>query len=409
MISGRNVHLRLLDINFRNIHSILVNNDSLYIATDDGLTVIPEVLIELKTTILPIPYIRSVFANDQEKDQGDQGVIIRGRTKIAFSFGCINYSSTPVVYAYKLEGLDTAWTLSTSENVVYQHVLSGNYQFKLKVRKLNSEWSEVIGCSIQIKASFWRHPMFFAFLAIIALLGITMIIIRRKNIQMNHRELDHHLVTLELKALQSMMNPHFIFNALGSIQNFLLQNKTGEAGIYLSQFARLIRQNMNALNEAMINLEEEVDRLKNYLDLERMRMGNKFDYRIEIDEGSDTDEVLIPSMIIQPFVENSIWHGIALLEEPGMIIITFRMHDEKSLSVIVEDNGIGIKRAQTYQTKDEKHLKLGMEMTLKRIELLGRKYGVDTRVEISEALPGHANPGTRVIMVVPISFSNPRN
>jgi LytS/YehU family sensor histidine kinase len=234
---------------------------------------------------------------------------------------------------------------------------------------------------------------------------MTLFIIRRKNLQIKHRELDHHLITLELKALQSMMNPHFIFNALGSIQNFLFQNKNDEAGLYLSKFARLIRQNMNALNATMINLDEEVDRLKNYLDLERLRMENKFDYRIEYDEHFDPEEIHIPSMIIQPFVENSIWHGISTRDGNGFIHITFSHQEDKSLRVVVEDNGIGINKAQSMQTKDDKHLKLGMEMTRKRLELLGRKYNVETRIEFSDINPGDQNPGTRVVLVIPVSLS----
>jgi hypothetical protein len=405
VIHKKKVQLWLIDVNFRNIHDLMVFNDSLYVASDDGLTIIPGNQIKPAKTTIPVPYIKSISVNDQDKDPSTPGISVRSNTKIAFSFGCVNYSSIPVLFAYKLEGMDTAWTTGTSGNVVYQRLLSGDYVFKLKVRKSTSGWSEEIGYPLQVKASFWRHPLFFTFLVIVALLGITMIIIRRKNVQMKHRELDHHLVTLELKALQSMMNPHFIFNALGSIQNFLLQNKTGEAGLYLSQFARLIRQNMNALNEAMINLDEEFDRLSNYLDLERLRLENKFRYKIEIDEGFDPEDIMIPSMIIQPFVENSIWHGISTLENNGFVSILFSLKDEKSLTVIIEDNGIGIKQAQSYQSKSEKHLNLGMEMIRKRLELLGRKYGVKTRIEFSEAFPGNANPGTRVTLVIPFAYA----
>jgi LytS/YehU family sensor histidine kinase len=233
-----------------------------------------------------------------------------------------------------------------------------------------------------------------------------MIIIRRKNIQIRRRELDHQLIILEQKALQSMMNPHFIFNSLGSIQNYLLQKKSSEAGLYLSQFARLIRQNLNAINASSINLEEEIDRLKNYLDLEKLRMEDKFDYHIEVAENVEADEVQIPSMIIQPFVENAIWHGIALLEEKGQIIIKFLMQDDKSLTVIVEDNGIGMKRSETFSAKREKHLNLGMEMTRKRLEILGKKFSVKTCLTFSELFPGSENPGTRVEMVVPVSTSD---
>jgi LytS/YehU family sensor histidine kinase len=213
------------------------------------------------------------------------------------------------------------------------------------------------------------------------------------------------LITLEQKALQSMMNPHFIFNSLGSIQNYLLQKKSGEAGLYLSQFARLIRQNLNAINAASINLEEEIDRLKNYLDLEKLRMENKFDYNIEVDENVEADEVQIPSMIIQPFVENAIWHGIAPLEKKGMIIIKFRLLSERSLRIIIEDNGIGMKQSATYSIKTEKHLNLGMEMTRKRLELLGKKLNVPAGIEFRETFPGSPNPGTEVVLVVPFSYN----
>jgi LytS/YehU family sensor histidine kinase len=113
----------------------------------------------------------------------------------------------------------------------------------------------------------------------------------------------------------------------------------------------------------------------------------------------------IPSMIIQPFVENSIWHGISTMDDRGFIRITFSHQDENALQVIIEDNGIGVKKAQTIQTKDDKHLKLGMDMTRKRLELLGRKYNVKTRIEFSDVHPGEPNPGTRVVLVIPVSLS----
>jgi len=236
------------------------------------------------------------------------------------------------------------------------------------------------------------------------LLIIIVIIIWRKNLKLRRQETDNQLITLEQKALQSMMNPHFIFNALGSIQNFLLQNKPEEAGLYLSQFARLIRQNLSAINSAMINLEDEVDRLKNYLDLERLRMENKFDYTIEFENGIEEDEMQIPSMIIQPFVENAIWHGISALEGNGFIRISFAMQSLQSVRITIEDNGVGIKQTDAYTTKSETHLHLGMSMTRKRLEIIGKKMNVATSVEISESSPGSINPGTQVLIVVPVSY-----
>jgi two-component sensor histidine kinase len=405
LFENKPVQLQLLDINFRNIHDILIKNDSLYIASDDGLTIIPEALMSNITTHTPIPYIQSVLINDIEADLSDQTITLTGNNRIKFIFSSINYSSTPVLYSYILEGADRNWSKGAGRSVVYQDLPAGNYIFKLKTSKPNSELSKTIEYRIKIKTHFWLHPLFLTCLLILFLVMIFLAIIMRKNIQIKRREIDHQLITLEQKALQSMMNPHFIFNSLGSIQNYLLQKKSSEAGLYLSQFARLIRQNLNAINAASINLEEEIDRLKNYLDLERMRTENKFDYTIEVDEAVEADEVQIPSMIIQPFVENAIWHGIAALENKGRINIRFRMRDEKSLTVIVEDNGIGMKRSEAYSAKREQNLHLGMEMTRKRLDLLGKKFNVPTGIEFCETFPGSLNPGTKVVLVMPVSYS----
>ncbi|MGA2822453.1 MAG: histidine kinase [Bacteroidales bacterium] len=398
------VKLQLIDINFRNIHDILVYKDSLYVASDDGLTIIPEKTLSKIRSHTPIPYFQYIIVNDTGVDLTKQKITLTGNTRIKIGFGSIQYSGSPALFSYKLEGFDHEWTTGRGINVVYQNVPRGNYTFKLKVCKETSEWSNPIEFKITIKAHFWQHPLFFVFLSLLFTGLIALIIIRRKNIQIKRRELDNQLITLEQKALQSMMNPHFIFNSLGSIQTYLLEKKSGEAGLYLSQFARLIRQNLNAINAASIDLEEEIDRLKNYLDLERLRMENKFDYNIEIDENLEEAEVQIPSMIIQPFVENAIWHGIAAMEDKGQINIKFHRHDEKSVKVIIEDNGIGIKRSEAYSTKQEKHLHLGMEMTRKRLELLGKKFSIKTAIEFFETFPGAENPGTRVVLVVPIGL-----
>lgn len=404
LLKNKDVQLRLLDINFKDVRDIMVQNDSLYIASSDGLTIIPEAMISKIRQQVPVPYFKSIMINNAESDPFLKDTTVQGKAKMDFLFGSVNYSHNPVWYSYMLDGYDNDWTTGTSGSVIYSNLPPGNYSFKLRASMPNAPWSEPIQYHFRVKASFWQHPLFFVFLAIIITGMISLIIIRRKNIQIKRRELDHQLIILEQQALQSMMNPHFIFNSLSSIQSYLLQKKSGEAGLYLSQFARLIRQNLNSINAASINLEEEIDRLKNYLDLEKLRMENKFDYNIDLAENVEADEMEIPSMIIQPFVENAIWHGIAFIEEKGQIQIKFLMQDDKSLLVIVEDNGIGMKRSEDYSAKREKHHHLGMEMTRKRLEILGRKFSVKTFLNFSEMFPGTPNPGTRVELVVPVGI-----
>ena len=405
VIENKPVSLQLIDINFKNIHKILVLNDSLFIASDDGLTVIPEAVVNDIVPQRPLPYIQSVLVNDMPVEFPGNHLTIKGRTSIKFIFSSISYSSTPVIYSYRLEGADREWSSGTGNIVAYQELPFGKYIFKLKVGKPNTAWSEPIEFQVTIKPKFWQHPAFFVLIGLLFLALVTLFLFRRANMKLKQQETDHQLIILEQKALQSMMNPHFIFNTLGSIQNYLLQNKPGEAGLYLSQFARLIRLNIGSLNSAMINLEEEVNRLRIYLDLEKFRMEDKFEYLIEYDKGVEEDEVYIPSMIIQPFVENSVWHGVSALEGKGMIRILFSIHSSKSLKIIVEDNGIGVEQSEKYSTKRENHLHLSMDMIRKRLEIIGKKMKVETSMEISEAFPGSSNPGTRIVLIVPFTLS----
>jgi hypothetical protein len=406
IIANKPVHLQPLDLSFKNIHDILFNDNSLYIASDDGLTVIPYSAIYGIKTNSPIPYFQSIQINDEVDKVDRQDIVLSGRNRIHIEFSSINYSFSPVIFSYKLEGADNEWTVGIGTNVVYQNLPRGEYAFKLRVRKPTSDWSEPIKCGITIKATIWQHPLFYTGLSVLIAAMITMILIYRKNLQIKKIEREHQLVTLEQKALQSMMNPHFLFNALGSIQHYLLQNKPREAGLYLSQFARLVRQNIHGVNSPMLSLEAETDRLKNYLDLEKMRMKDRFDYKFEIDEDITDDAVMIPSMIIQPFVENSILHGISPLEKGGMIIISFSMVTDKAIRIVIEDNGVGIKQSKAFKSDSPNHLNLSMEMTRKRIEILGKKYKVATSLEVTEASPASPNPGTRVTVVLPVSYGD---
>jgi len=401
---NKSVKLHLIDINFTDIRDILAYNNALYVASGDGLTILPAAAIDKIRTRVPIPYFQSVVINDKETDLYGHEIELKRKSWINFSFGSINYSHNPVIFSYKLEGYDEEWTSGATGSVVYGNLSPGKYIFMVRAGKADTFWSEPVKYPFTIRATLWQRPLFYVALSVLAFGLLFLYIIRRKNLQLKRSENDHLMITLEQKALQSMMNPHFIFNALGSIQNYLLQNKPGEAGLYLSQFARLIRQNLSAINSAMINLEEETDRLKNYMDLEKLRMEDKFDYIIEFDKDVEEDEVMIPSMIIQPFVENAIWHGIATLKEKGMIRISFAMLTPKSIKISIGDNGVGIKQADAYSSRSENHLHMGMSMTQKRLEILGKRMNVQTSVTISESSPESPNPGTRVVIVVPVSY-----
>ncbi len=407
IISGKPAGLHMIETSFRNIHGILYRNDQLHVASDDGLTVISSHFLKDTLVNSPIPYFQAIMVNDLQEGPGNNTLIMKGRNKIHIDFSSINFSSSPVIFSYMLNGLDDNWQTANGSSVVYEKLPRGEYEFRLRVRKPMSDWSEPVKMNIRIKATFWEHPLFIISMFVLFAGIIHLLLVWKKNIEMKRQEVEHQLVLLEQRALQSMMNPHFIFNSLGSIQNYLLQNRSREAGQYLAEFARLIRQNLGASNSAMINLEEEVDRLKNYLDLEKMRMEDRFEFKLSVDQSLDRSKLMIPSMIIQPFVENSVWHGISNIKEYGSIEVRFFKNDHKTIKIIVEDNGIGYDRTGTaISARSSKHLKMGMNMTQKRLDLLGKKFNAATGITIRETYPGRQNPGTHVEITVPFAYGS---
>lgn len=403
-IEGKQVITNIININFRSIHDLLINNDSLYIASDEGLSAIPLEVILRQPVYESKPYIQSLKVNDTVFPIDNNPTTLKTNQRINITFGCINFSISPIIFSYRLEGTADDWTVVKGNNVVLQNLPKGKYFFEFRARKPGSRWSESIKIGIVVTATIWQHPLlYFALILILAGIAV-MLVLKRKNQELKRRLMENQIIQLEQKSLQAMMNPHFIFNTLGSIQNYLLHNKPYEAGIYLSKFARLIRQNFNALDTPTINLEEEVDRLKNYLELERLRTTEKFDYSIVMDESLESDDILIPSMIIQPFAENAVWHGIANLEGKGEILISISQIDEKSLKIVVSDTGIGIKNAAKFSTKSDQHLQLGMNITWKRLTLLSQKYKVKTDVSFTENIPESDNPGVKVTIIVPFIY-----
>ena len=155
IIDNKPVQLQLIDINFRNIHDILVKNDTLYVASDDGLTIIPEVMLGKIISHTPIPYFQSVMVNDSSIDISRGEISLKENNKIRFQYGYIAYSSTPIEFSYMLENLDKNWTTGTGTNVVYQNLSRGKYIFKIRARKATMEWSEPIEFRIAIRAHFW--------------------------------------------------------------------------------------------------------------------------------------------------------------------------------------------------------------------------------------------------------------
>ena len=204
----------------------------------------------------------------------------------------------------------------------------------------------------------------------------------------------------ETAVLRLQMNPHFIFNGMNSISSYMLRNDVETANDYLIRFSSLMRMILDFAAEPNICISDEIDLLEQYLQTENIRLENRFQYAFVVDENLDPDEVLIPTMILQPFVENAIWHGFPTEDIKGNIQISFKQKEE-SLICIVEDNGIGRKAASKASLPN--HKSKAISITLERLKLLEKETGKPARLEIIDLTTESGNAaGTRVELHLPL-------
>ncbi|RYG44111.1 MAG: GAF domain-containing protein, partial [Chitinophagaceae bacterium] len=211
--------------------------------------------------------------------------------------------------------------------------------------------------------------------------------------------INEQLVEARLSALQAQMNPHFIFNALNSIKRMILDGDNEKASRYLSKFALMIRMTLEHSKEVFVTLDENIQYLKAYLDMEKLRFEDSFTYSIYADDEVDTAETVLPSMMIQPIVENAIWHGLMQSATEKKLRIAFTQVENR-LACTVEDNGIGIHRSEKLkETQRPLHRSIGLENLQKRIRIMNEKYKTDCSLEITDLkIAGINGSGTRVVL-----------
>jgi LytS/YehU family sensor histidine kinase len=207
---------------------------------------------------------------------------------------------------------------------------------------------------------------------------------------------------METRVLKAQMNPHFIFNSMNSIQQFILINDNENANTYLVKFARLLRKILESSTDENITLENEVDILNKYIEIESLRFERAFSYEITVDDKLSRSDTRIPHMLIQPFVENAIWHGLLMKENSKNLKITFEYVNQVSLCCTIDDNGAG-RNAEKVAVNVSKQKSLGVHFTSQRLELMRKEWGGEYGVEIIDKVGEQgASAGTRVIIRIPI-------
>lgn len=326
----------------------------------------------------------------------------------SFDISAFDYrEANDMEYAYKLEGFDKDWIyIGKQRSGSYTNVPGGKYTLRLKVRNSSGIWNEQ-GQSIHIHISkpFWE-TWWFIFLVIFVIIGIIFLIYinRIRSIRRQARlrsDYEIKLNELENSALRTQMNPHFIFNSLNTINSFINRNEPAMANQYISKFSKLIRLILDHSREKKITLADELEVVDLYVKLERIRFDNKFDYKIEVCNSIDPDSTEIPPLIVQPFVENAILHGLLPLPSGGILKVNVSRQQDHLL-LTIEDNGIGRKKAKEHKLPSaDKQKSHGIEITLKRIELFNKDHDFTGKVTFEDLEDNTGKAlGTRVAIPV---------
>ncbi len=406
------------------LNSIAETENNMIFGTYDGTISIPKVLkkTEAKSpntfitavSILNDDYDTSLVKSDSSYFNLPVNLELPYNANfISFSFEGLSFnSSEDLEYQYRLEGLENDFSEASKErNFTYANLDKGKYTFQVRSRRPNDKWSENLATfTFKIRPPFWEK-WWFRILMISLFFGLLFMIVnnRIQNVRKEEKEksdLNRKMAEFRLTALRAQMNPHFIFNALYSIQHFITINEKEAAINYLAKFASLIRLILENSGKNEILVSEEVKMLDLYLDLEKLRFDNKFQYKIEVDQAIHEEDTAIPYLLIQPFVENAVIHGVGYKKDNGLISIKFLpTEDEDLLLCVVEDNGVGREEAEKLKKPSPiKSQSLGLKVNKERLEILNPNKIKDTSVKIVDLKNDNSEPcGTRVEITIPIS------
>lgn len=388
---------------------LLKYNNRVVINGTGGYGLVNDEDLVTDTTTAPM-VINSIRVFDKEIFPGgpdkDHIKLEYTQNSLAIDFAAIDFiNKKDVRYSYKLEGVKgSEWsTPSYNRSTEFAQLAGGNYIFKLKVSNKDRIWSKEKNLLyIHIETPFWKTNWFYVSLAALSILFILLLykyqIQRIRKREEEKSEINNRISQLQLQALYAQMNPHFIFNCLSAINGQIVKSETVKASEFLSQFSKLMRGILEHSTESWITLEREIEMLQLYLNMEELRFEDKFSYNIEVENGILADALLIPSMMIQPYVENAIGHGLLYKENgKGSVSIKFLQGNDK-IKCIIEDNGIGREKSQQIKAQSKITRKsLGLRITSERLQLLQGSSSAeieDLKNEFGEPL------GTRITIVL---------
>ena len=394
------------------INCIYADDSLVYVGTPEGISYFDDKKISQQSPCLLRLTDLNVSGNSIFLD-GHPLILGRRQNNIRFEYAGISYrSGGEILYRYRLSGLDTGWHKTKENFLSYPTLLPGNYKMELQaINKFGVE-SEVLTIPFSIENFLWEKT-WVQILVVILFLFTAGILMNRRIRQVRLREKEKSLLreqisSLEQMALKAQMNPHFIFNSLNSIQQYVVDKDIIGANKYIAGFSRLIRLTLDNSSKPEISIAEEIKYLTQYLELEKMRTDNKFLYSINIPEKILRDDYRISPMLLQPFLENSIRHGIRYRNDSNGHIKIDVTNYEQGLRFIIEDNGVGRETAGLYKSMSPiEYQSKGISLTEQRINLMNRNRKEKIEIAVKDVKDNENTIiGTRVVIKYPNSNNN---
>lgn len=365
------------------INDVLIHKNKLFISTNNGIAILPKEQ-ESVSQFLDI-YVDNAYYNNKKINKGNSSFKYTSDNNTRFSVSRIDFNedNTEISYQYKLSPVQKNWIKTTSKTINFTELAPNNYTLNLISNGIHKKFSFKI---LPLWYQQFISKLFFT-IAIISLLLILLFKIRDRELAKKTNKINDQkkLAEYELHALRSQMNPHFVFNSLNAIQYYINKNEIELSEKYLVKFSRLIRKFFDYSRDKFITLEQEISLLNNYLEIEKMRFGDDFNYEFIVDEKLKLKGLKIPSMLLQPIVENSVNHGLFHNEGKGTITLIFSFNSEKKYSIEIIDNGIGLKKAKEIKEKSIKtHISKSSVIIKDRIHLLNKSHDWNVTYTIKE-------------------------
>lgn len=392
------------------IRDIHIAFNYIFIASKDGVDFfkVNEPLINLSP---PEIYLKNVYVNDDDIDFYNEFEFEYNHNNFEFDFIGVTFnSSLDKKFAFILEGYDQSWNYTKFSYAKYTNLPPGEYMFNVVSYNNNNIPSEKPAqYKFIIKKAWWKTITFFIFFNLMILTSLVGAFIWWNRRTKKVISINQQLADSRMTALRAQMNPHFIFNAINSIQHYIITNDKENAYDYLSKFSRLIRKVLDQSRHSEVPLKEEVELLQLYIDLENLRFQEKINVSFNIDENISPEETIMPNMILQPYIENSIVHGLANKKKDLKLSIDFELYSTSVLRIVIEDNGVGRKRASELKA-NRKHNSVGMLITSERIKTLKELNNIKVESNIVDLYDESGNAtGTKVELFIPIKENESNN